>query len=85
MEGQERSSSSADSFSGGPSSWSWSTVHGEPQQEQTTSAPRPSSQRTTRSQTVNQAIRADRCEQRAENEESGQVDAHGDRVRWRAA
>jgi len=26
--------------------------------------------RTSRSQTVNQAIRADRCEQRAENEES---------------
>ena len=39
-------------------------------------------QRTTRSQTVNQAIRADRCEQRAENEQSGQVDAHGERVRW---
>lgn len=39
-------------------------------------------QRTTRSQTVNQAIRADRCEQRAENEESGQVDAHGERIRW---
>jgi len=39
-------------------------------------------QRTTRSQTVNQAIRADRCEQRAENEESGQVDSHGERVRW---
>lgn len=39
-------------------------------------------QRTTRSQTVNQAIRADRCEQRAENEESEQVDAHGERVRW---
>ncbi|PHQ38018.1 hypothetical protein DJ69_13865 [Halorubrum persicum] len=38
--------------------------------------------RTSRSQTVNQAIRADRCEQRAENEESGQVDPHGDRVRW---
>jgi len=31
---------------------------------------------------VNQAIRADRCEQRAENEESGQVDSHGERVRW---
>ncbi|OSP08538.1 hypothetical protein B9H04_06135 [Halorubrum ezzemoulense DSM 17463] len=39
-------------------------------------------QRTTRSQTVNQAIRADRCEQCAENEESGQVDPHGERVRW---
>ena len=38
--------------------------------------------RTSRSQTVNQAIRADRCEQRAENEESGQVDPHGERVRW---
>ncbi|MCG1006054.1 hypothetical protein [Halorubrum lacusprofundi] len=38
--------------------------------------------RTSRSQTVNQAIRADRCEQRAENEESGQVDSHGERVRW---
>ncbi len=38
--------------------------------------------RTSRSQTVNQAIRADRCEQRAENEESGQTDAHGERVRW---
>jgi len=38
--------------------------------------------RTSRSQTVNQAIRADRCEQRAENEDSGQVDPHGERVRW---
>ena len=38
--------------------------------------------RTSRSQTVNQAIRADRCEQRAENEESGQVDSHAERVRW---
>ncbi len=38
--------------------------------------------RTSRSQTVNQAIRADRCEQRAEYEDSGQSDSHGDRVLW---
>ncbi|VTT87155.1 ORF1 [Halorubrum sp. DM2] len=38
--------------------------------------------RTSRSQTVNQAICADRCEQRAENEETGQVDPHGERIRW---
>ena len=38
--------------------------------------------RTSRSQTVNQAIRADRCEQRAEFEDSGQTDSHGGRIIW---
>lgn len=38
--------------------------------------------RTSRSQTVNQAIRADRCEQHAEYEDSGQTESHGERVRW---
>ena len=38
--------------------------------------------RTSRSQTVNQAIRADRCEQRAEYDDSGQSESHGDRVHW---
>ncbi|WP_435126041.1 hypothetical protein [Halobaculum sp. D14] len=39
-------------------------------------------QRTTRSQTVNQAIAADACEQRAESDSSNQTDSHGEAVRW---
>ncbi|MGZ0746708.1 hypothetical protein AB2S56_005915 [Haloparvum sp. AD34] len=38
--------------------------------------------RTSRSQTVNQAIRADRCHQRAEYEDSGQSEHHAERVAW---
>ncbi|WP_435065627.1 hypothetical protein [Halobaculum sp. EA56] len=39
-------------------------------------------QRTTRSQTVNQAIAADACHQRAESETAGQSVDHGENVRW---
>ncbi|MXR41006.1 hypothetical protein GRX01_06580 [Halobaculum sp. WSA2] len=42
-------------------------------------------QRTTRSQTVNQAIAADACQQRAESESSAQSDEHGETVRWSEA
>ncbi|WP_435066261.1 hypothetical protein [Halobaculum sp. EA56] len=41
--------------------------------------------RTTRSQTVNQAIAADACEQRAESDSAGQTASHGDGVRWSEA
>ncbi|SHH24006.1 Putative rep protein [Halobaculum gomorrense] len=42
-------------------------------------------QRTTRSQTVNQAIAADACQQRAESESASQSKEHGESVRWSEA
>jgi hypothetical protein len=38
--------------------------------------------RTSRSKIVNESIRADRCEQRAESDQSNQTDSHGERVEW---
>ena len=42
-------------------------------------------QRTTRSQTVNQAIAADACQQRAESESASKSNEHGETVRWSEA